>query len=268
VLTVDYDRLGVRVGDRLLDLGCGFGRHAFEAARRGAEVVALDAGTEEVDGVRDTLGAMLDAGELDPVLARAGAVQGDALHLPFPDAAFDRVIASEVLEHIPADVEAMAELARVLRPGGTMAVTVPASGPELVNWLLSDAYHNVPGGHVRIYRRSTLWRRLRSTGLEPIGSHRAHGLHSPYWWLRCLVGPTNDTNPAVAAYHRLLVWDIVKGPRTTRLVDRLMSPLIGKSLVVYLRKPATVDPWTPSAPSRPDEATGELAGEAAGEVAA
>src|SRR5260221_547556 len=40
MLTVDYDRLGLRAGDRLLDLGCGGGRHAFEALRRGAPGVA------------------------------------------------------------------------------------------------------------------------------------------------------------------------------------------------------------------------------------
>jgi len=194
MLTVNYDRLGLRPGDRLLDLGCGFGRHAFEAARRGAKVVALDAGDDEVAGVRDTFGAMADAGELDAQRARVGAVQGDALHLPFPDGTFDRIIASEVLEHIPDDVAAMTELARVLRPGATMAVTVPRAGPEFVNWVLSDEYHDVPGGHVRIYRRSTLRTRLASTGLLPVDHHHAHGLHSPYWWLRCLVGPTNDTH--------------------------------------------------------------------------
>ncbi len=237
MLTVDYDRLGLRPGDRLLDLGCGFGRHAFAGARRGAAVVALDAGADEVAGVRATFGAMIAAGELGPGVATS-AVQGDALGLPFGDGAFDRVIASEVLEHIPADVVAMAELARVLRPGGTMAVTVPRCGPEAVNWLLSDAYHDTPGGHVRIYRRSRLRDRLASVGLVATGSHHAHGLHSPYWWLRCFVGPTNDANRAVAAYHRLLVRDIVKGPRTTRTAERLLSPLIGKSLVLYLHKPA------------------------------
>jgi len=237
MLTVNYDRLGVNPGDRLLDLGCGFGRHAFEAARRGAHVVALDAGEDEVAGVCATVGAMVTAGELDAETTRAGAVQGDALALPFADGAFDRVIASEVLEHIPDDVAAMNELARVLRPGGTMAVTVPRCGPEFVNWALSDEYHDVPGGHVRIYRRSTLRARLGSTGLETIGSHHAHGLHSPYWWLRCLVGPTNDTNLAVATYHRMLVWDIVKAPIPTRVADKVLSPFIGKSLVWYLKKP-------------------------------
>ena len=237
MLTVDYARLGVRPGDRLLDLGCGFGRHAFQAARQGAEVVAFDAGAEEVAAVRGTFGAMAEAGELDAGTARVGAAQGDALRLPFADGSFDRVIASEVLEHIPDDEQAMAELARVLRPGGTMAVTVPRCGPELVNWALSDQYHDVPGGHVRIYRRTQLVDRLAATGLRALGSHHAHGLHAPYWWLRCLVGPTNDSHPAVAAFHRLLVWDIVKAPRVTRYADRMLSPLIGKSLVVYLDKP-------------------------------
>jgi SAM-dependent methyltransferase len=238
VLTVDYDRLGVQPGDRLLDLGCGFGRHAYEALRRGAVVVALDAGADEVARVRDTFGAMIEAGELVEGSSSYGSVQGDALRLPFADGTFDRVIASEVLEHIPDDVAAMTELARVLRPGGTMAVTVPRCGPELVNWILSDAYHDVPGGHVRIYRRSTLERRLSSTGLVPVDSHHAHALHSPYWWLRCLVGPTNDTHPAVAAYHRMLVWDIEKAPMVTRTAERMLSPLIGKSLVVYLKAAA------------------------------
>ncbi len=159
MLTVDYDRLGVGPGDLVLDLGCGFGRHAFEAARRGASVVALDAGPEEVAQVRGTIAAMVEMGELAPDHP-ATAVQGDALTLPFADGTFDRVIASEVLEHIPDDTAAMRELARVLRPGGAMAVTVPRCVPEAINWALSDEYHDTPGGHVRIYRRSTLERRL------------------------------------------------------------------------------------------------------------
>lgn len=238
MLTANYDQLGLQRGDTVLDLGCGFGRHAFEAARRGAHVVALDAGREEVDGVAATFAAMVEAGELTNNAPLSAVVQGDALHLPFANGTFDRVICSEVLEHIPDDVEAMSELARVLRPGGTMAITVPRFGPELINWALSDEYHGVPGGHIRIYRRSVLTSRLSSVGLKATGHHYAHGLHSPYWWLKCLVGTTNDTNFVVRSYHRLLVWDIMKAPRVTRLAERLLSPLMGKSIIVYLEKPA------------------------------
>lgn len=237
MLTCDYDRLGLVAGDRLLDLGCGFGRHAYEAARRGADVVALDAGLDEVLGVAAVFAAMAEQGELAQA-TEAATVQGDGYRLPFPDGAFDRVICSEVLEHLHDDRAAMAELARVLRDGGTMAVTVPRFGPELVNWALSDEYHGVEGGHVRIYRRSQLLDRLRGAGLEVTGTGHAHGLHSPYWWLRCAVGTTDEAHRLVRAYHRLLVKDIVEAPRATRLADRALSPLIGKSVVVYLRRPA------------------------------
>jgi SAM-dependent methyltransferase len=236
MLTVDYRRLGVEPGDRLLDLGCGAGRHAYEALRRGARVTALDADGAEVKDVFALLTAMEDEGEAGPGGAGT-ALQGDALHLPFADATFDRVIAAEVLEHIPPDQAAMAELARVLRPGGTMAVTVPRWYPELINWALSDAYHSVEGGHIRIYRRGALVERLEATGLRATGHDHAHSLHSPYWWLKCAVGVTNDTHPLVEAYHRLLVWDIEHRPLVTQLADRLLNPVLGKSLVVYLEKP-------------------------------
>jgi len=179
MLTANYDILGLKSGDKILDLGCGFGRHAFEAARRGASVVALDAGRDEVEGVAATFAAMVEAGELSPENLHVAAVQGDALAIPFPDGTFDRVICSEVLEHIPDDLGAMRELARVLRPGGTMAITVPRFGPELINWALSDAYHNVPGGHIRIFRKSQIKKRLTSVGMNVTSHHYAHGLHSP-----------------------------------------------------------------------------------------
>ena len=55
MLTADYDLLGVKSGDRILDMGCGFGRHAYEALRRGASVVACDLGFEELKRVRACL---------------------------------------------------------------------------------------------------------------------------------------------------------------------------------------------------------------------
>ncbi|MGA8211150.1 MAG: methyltransferase domain-containing protein [Nocardioidaceae bacterium] len=236
MLTVDFDRLGLRPGDRVLDMGCGAGRHAYEAFRRGADVVAFDQDGDELAGVRELFAAMREAGEV-PAGAEADIKQGDALSLPFPDGEFDRVVAAEVLEHIPDDITSVAELARVLRPGGTIAVSVPRWLPERVCWALSEAYHGNEGGHVRIYTAGTLRDRLRAAGLVVEGTHHAHALHSPYWWLKCAVGVERDQHPLVRAYHRLLVWDIMRRPGVTRWAERALNPLIGKSLVVYLRKP-------------------------------
>lgn len=240
MLTVDYDELGLRAGDLVLDLGAGAGRHSFECFRRGARVVALDYDYGELPAVRDLFWAMKDAGE-GPSDGLAACLNGDALRLPFPDDTFDRVICSEVFEHIPDDQGAMRELARVLKPGGVLAATVPSWFPEKVCWALSAEYHAplAAGGHVRIYTEQLLRHRLTGAGLSPQGSHRAHALHSPYWWLKCLVGPTNDVHPLVKAYHRLLVWDIAKAPALTRRTEQLLNPLLGKSMVVYSKKPAT-----------------------------
>jgi len=238
MLTVDYDRLGVAAGELVLDMGCGAGRHAFEAFRRGARVVALDADYDELIEVPRFYAAMVAEGEA-PVRGLGAAVNGDAMRLPFPDHTFDRVIASEVLEHLVDDETALAELTRVLRPGGSIAVTVPAWLAETVCWKLSDEYYapKSVGGHVRIYTEAELREKLRAAGVRPGAAHHAHGLHTPYWWLRCAVGPTNDDHPLVRAYHRLLVWDITDRPLVTRLAERVLSPVLGKSIVVYSHKP-------------------------------
>src|SRR5215212_9943084 len=165
MLTVDFDRLGLRPGDRVIDMGCGAGRHAFEMYRRGADVIAFDQDADELAGVLELFGAMKENGEV-PAGAEADIKQGDALALPFADEGFDRVVAAEVLEHIPADEQAIAELVRVLRPGGTIAVTVPRWLPERICWALSDQYHEVEGGHVRIYRADELRRKLEGAGLR------------------------------------------------------------------------------------------------------
>ena len=125
MLTVDFSKFPVNPGDRVLDLGCGAGRHAFEAYRRGARVVAADLDLKELPPVSGMLAAMRAEGEAAPPAA-ATALSADATRLPFGTESFDAIIASEILEHIPDDVAAMAEIARVLRPGGTVAVTVPA----------------------------------------------------------------------------------------------------------------------------------------------
>jgi SAM-dependent methyltransferase len=237
VLTVDFDRLGITAGTRVIDVGCGAGRHAFEAYRRGADVVAFDQDTVELNNVDSILAAMRDAGEV-PASAKAEVVKGDALDLPYADGTFDCVIASEILEHVPEDDRAIAELIRVLRPGGSLAVTVPRWLPERLCWMLSKEYHSNEGGHVRIYRASGLRDKILAGGMRFTHHHHAHGLHSPFWWLKCLVGASNSDHPAVVAYHKLLVWDLMQRPMITRAAESALNPLIGKSVALYFRKPS------------------------------
>ncbi|MFC9994799.1 class I SAM-dependent methyltransferase [Nocardia sp. NPDC127526] len=239
MLTVDFDRLGIEPGVRVIDIGCGAGRHSFEAYRRGADIVAFDQNAADLAGVATMFEAMAEAGEA-PDYAKAETVRGDALDLPYGDGEFDVVIASEILEHIPHDMQAISELVRVLRPGGALAITVPRWLPERICWALSDEYHANEGGHVRIYRADQLRGKVTAHGLRHTHTAHAHALHAPYWWLKCAVGVSENEHPLVSAYHRMLVWDMMSAPPLTRVTERLLDPFIGKSVALYFSKPNPV----------------------------
>jgi SAM-dependent methyltransferase len=235
VFTIDLKNLDLKPGYRVLDAGCGGGRHLSEAFRyRGVSVVGIDYSRTDSTKARNTLRLMEHEGEDGD-----GAWEvfvGDVTSLPFKNESFDLVICSEVLEHIPDHKKAVQEIIRVLKPGKILAVSVPRHFPESICWMLSEAYHNEPGGHIRIYKKKEIIDLLESSGVKCISTGWAHALHSPYWWLKCLVGHKNDDFWLVKLYHRFLVWDIMKKPKLTRIMEKLLNPLIAKSVVLYLEK--------------------------------
>jgi SAM-dependent methyltransferase len=237
VITADFKRLGLRRGHRVLDIGCGSGRHTAEAYRyHGITAIGADRNRDDLRAARDRLEFH------DRLKAHGGGAwclaAADALALPFANRAFDVVICSEVLEHIPEHQRAMGEIVRVLKPGGTLVVSVPRWFPEKICWALSREYHQANQGHVRIYRGEPLKKMLAAQGISFSAGHHAHSLHTPYWWLKCLLGPTRTDSRAVNLYHRFLTWDILQQPRLTRWLGRLLNPILGKSLVLYFKKPA------------------------------
>ncbi|MFB6172511.1 MAG: class I SAM-dependent methyltransferase [Haloarculaceae archaeon] len=234
--TIDPDRLALADGDRVLDVGCGDGRHVHATALAAAvDVVGVDLDVDRLVRARDDYETYVAS----EAAGTAAVAEADALCLPFPDDAFDAVVCSEVLEHVPDYESAVDELARVLRPGGRLGVSVPRYGPERVCWALSEEYHQVEGGHVRIFTRPTLRKAVESRGFDLVDRHFAHALHSPYWWLKCLWWERRDEDQPLplALYERLLEWDVVAEPWPLRRLETALDPLLGKSVVLYFQNP-------------------------------
>ncbi|MGM0402171.1 MAG: class I SAM-dependent methyltransferase [Thermodesulfobacteriota bacterium] len=235
MITIDYKRLNISPGDRILDMGCGPGRHVSGAcAGYEAKVVGADINIEDLLQAKTNIFVHEAYG--GKLRGTWGLSAADITALPFADTAFDHVICSEVLEHIPDDQSAAKELFRVLKPGGTLTVSVPRFFPEKICWTLSAAYCNTRGGHIRIYKKKEIIGLFESLGLKKRFSHHSHSIHTPYWWLKCLVGPENETALPVALYNRFLTWDIMEKPRWTRAIDFALNPVMGKSFVAYFTK--------------------------------
>ena len=241
MLTVDYDRLGLRAGRPPARPG----RRRRPPRLRGlpARAPASWPATSTAPScaeVRRHAGAMSrgrrgGAGRRD---GRRGAT-ATAPACRSPTAPSTGSSPPRCSSTSPTTAPPCAELARVLRPGGTLAVTVPAWLPEKVCWALSDEYHapfvrGRPRPH--LHRARAARPSCAPPGSRPGGRHHAHALHSPYWWLKCAVGPTNDDHPLVRAYHRLLVWDITTAARSPAGPSGSCNPVLGKSLVVYARR--------------------------------
>lgn len=234
MITVEFDRLRLQPGDRILDLGCGSGRHMGElVCRRGVLACGCDKSLTELANARKRID-WLDEARM--VRADWTLMGTDITSLPFRDNVFDLVICSEVLEHVPDHDTAASELVRVLKPGAPLVVSVPRSWPERICWGLSRDYRTAPGGHVRIYRTRALVSLLSRQGLLLTARHYAHAFHAPYWWLKCFLGLENTDAPAVCLYHRFLCWEMMNPRPSLKFLEKLINPLLGKSIVIYLTK--------------------------------
>jgi ubiquinone/menaquinone biosynthesis C-methylase UbiE len=161
------DYLDLHDGERVLDAGCGMGVYlAAMGSLRRLRLVGVDADADR-----------LAWGRREHV--PAGLVRSDLSCLPFQEAAFDKILLSEVLEHLRDDRAGLRELARVLKPGGVLAISVPhARYPfwwdpisRVRDWLRLEPIRNGPiatiwSNHERLYEPTILAERVRAAGFS------------------------------------------------------------------------------------------------------
>ena len=233
MLTFNLKRIHLPPKSKVLDVGCGEGRHIFGSLYEFTDVycIGLDQDIPSLEKCKEGLEFFI---ELDSVATVF--MQGSVDKLPFEDNSFDLVICSEVLEHLLDYHVAIDEIYRVLKPGGKFLPSVPSYWPEKICWTLSRAYQNIPGGHVRIFKKRQVINEIINHGFKYDHSERFHGLHSAYWWLRCLFWKNQDSNFLVRIYKKFLEYQILNSPRWLNNFEEIINPIFGKSIAFYFEK--------------------------------
>lgn len=131
-------------GPRIVNVGAGQGTFSLLLEKRGFVVTSVEPSPEGRELLRGRV--------------RGEVVAAEAQQLPFADATFDAAVLGEVLEHIDDDVAALREVVRVARPGGALAISVPANPGY---WGPSDTW----AGHARRYTRERLVSACELAGL-------------------------------------------------------------------------------------------------------
>jgi glycosyltransferase involved in cell wall biosynthesis/ubiquinone/menaquinone biosynthesis C-methylase UbiE len=228
--------LELRDGDRVLDCGCGMGFHLMAMQRlRELHLVGLDPDPDR-----------LARAEREGV--EAELVVGEAERLPFEDGSFDKILMTEVLEHLRDDRAALREIARVLRPGGVLAMSVPNARypflwdpisallqllgrPPIVEGPIVGIWTN----HERLYTPEELAERVREAGLDveaveetthysvPFQHFLVYGIGKPLFERGLLPGPLHRSADRFAgeANTGRILDPLNLGRALFRLVDRL-----------------------------------------------
>jgi len=233
MLTFDFNRININPEGTMLDLGCGEGRHIFGLMEKFPDLkcIGLDPHIESLEKAFEGLKFLESISN-----SKTNFLSGSAYSLPFSDDSFDLVVCSEVLEHLHDYKDAIKEINRVLKPGGQFLASVPAEFPETICWLLSEAYQNQPGGHLRIFKKNELIKEVAEHNFSFESSQRFHSIHSAYWWLRCLFWKSQESNIIIKGYKKILERHILKKPFFLDLIDRIFNPILGKSIAFYFVK--------------------------------
>lgn len=227
--------------DSVLDFGTGAGAATLFSAKRGAEVVFIDAVAEKINSLRERVAHT-------PARNPQGFVCND-LELPLADNRMTRIVAMEVLEHVPEPHKLMQELVRVGQPGALYLLTVPDPVAEKIQQKFAPAYYFQAPNHIHIFEREGFAQLVQDAGLNIIHADRS-GFYWSFWmmlyWTQAQhfgVTADGESHDVVQPpYNSLLydwakLWkDIINMPESAPM-KRALDDLLPKSQIIIAQKP-------------------------------
>jgi glycosyltransferase involved in cell wall biosynthesis/SAM-dependent methyltransferase len=228
---IDLKRLRIARESRVLDLGCGAGQFTIPMLEHGYHSVGVD----------------LDAPRLGEVAASCGekgfsssVLRADATNLPCRTASFDSVVCREMIEHIHDPGRVIEEIRRVLRPEGSLCVTVPSAHTEhYFQWV--DSRWLEMAGHVNVFTRKSMRELLEAHGFRVVEIRGRNCFYSLFWFIHTLAGTTHDGTGKIQNNFRLAdrvftAWRWLRFGRLKRAIERGGNLLVPKSYVYYCER--------------------------------
>jgi len=227
---IDLEALEAGPGDRIVDVGCGDGALAELLARSGMHVT----GVEPAGYLRERFRDRLEG--IDPA---SSVVDGLADRLPFADGEVTHVVMTEVLEHVPEPAAALAELRRVLAPGGLLCLSVPTSYTELVFWRLHPRYAE-NATHERIFTKPELQRLIDRAGLKIERWEGRNFRPAISWVFHASLRSRADHTGAILEHEFVdyaigAVWRVLRFVGLLGAVEAIGNRIWAKSWYVYCR---------------------------------
>lgn len=227
-----FEGFPIQPSDTVVDVGCGLGGNLSFCARFAKYAIGVDIDPKQVEA---TANRLKDAG-----LSNFKTLVSDGNPLPIESGTADKVVCTEVLEHVDDPAQTMRELVRIGKPGALYFLSVPGAASEEVLRPIAPAACFEKPNHIRVFDYDGFETLVSASGLQI----EKHALFSFYWalWHAMLwtaaVDYDKGTHPALD--HLARAWDeLLKLPDGKKCIDEL-DRVLHKSQIIIARKPLTV----------------------------
>ncbi len=215
----------------ILDIGCGEQPHSAFFMDRDVRIILAD-----IDPAVLSAGATAARGKGD--VATLEKLLTDTDPLPLPDASVDRIVCTEVLEHVADPRQFLGELVRVARPGARILLAVPDHRCEELQKVFAAPEHFLPPNHIRVFDPGELIGLAESFGLE-VTHQQFDGFFHTLWWLFFWISAQPDLRPPWAPLLESWsqTWDILLDTDRGLALKHELDQVLPKSEIIVAVKP-------------------------------